>query len=581
MKLNKNILELYLKLLPVQIFLCIANSLSNIINGLVIGNMLTATAMIALGLVAPLGNLFASVAAIISGGSGILCGKYMGTGEADKVNSVYSNALIATTVCGAFLSVVCFIFASPIAVLLGASPETLADTALYIRGISIGIIPMLMIPTLMTFLQMCNRSNFSLVSTILLAIFNTIFGLISIRVMRGGIFAVGVATSLSRWMTLLVMFIYIRSQKNLVRFNMKSFAKDMLKDMVILGSPASLAGALYSVRNVFINNYADQTGGSTAVNALAILNSAGGFYDSFNIGIANSTSMLASVFVGERDSRSLKDLMKISVCIGFLLCIPKILVSHLLGDKIAMLFGAKGEVIALAKALLIWYAWSAPFNMCTVTLMSVYQSLGRVSFCNMLYPINCIIVPFICCAFLSKYLGITIIWACYTLSEIVTLSCFMINASLKKKGIVKNLDDILYLDSDFDTTTKYSVSIDKIEEVMNVSRYIQGFCEENGIDAKRSMLSGLCMEEMAGNIVEHGFKKNNKKHTIDVFASVENNEVLLRLRDNCVPFDPHTKLQMYTGDDPLKNIGIKMVSKIAKEMNYQTTFGMNVLMIRL
>ena len=54
-----------------------------------------------------------------------------------------------------------------------------------------------------------------------------------------------------------------------------------------------------------------------------------------------------------------------------------------------------------------------------------------------------------------------------------------------------------------------------------------------------------------------------------------------RLRDNCVPFDPHTKLEMYTGDDPLKNIGIKMVSKIAKEMNYQTTFGMNVLMIRL
>ena len=62
---------------------------------------------------------------------------------------------------------------------------------------------------------------------------------------------------------------------------------------------------------------------------------------------------------------------------------------------------------------------------------------------------------------------------------------------------------------------------------------------------------------------------------------MENDEVLLRLRDNCVKFDPHTKLEMYTNDDPTKNVGIKMVSKIAKEMNYQTTFGMNVLTIKL
>ena len=96
------------------------------------------------------------------------------------------------------------------------------------------------------------------------------------------------------------------------------------------------------------------------------------------------------------------------------------------------------------------------------------------------------------------------------------------------------------------------------------------------------MLAGLCREEMAANIVEHGFKKGRKKdHSINIFACVENDEVLLRLRDNCEKFDPNTKLKMYTDDDPTKNVGIKMVSKIAKEMNYQTTFGMNVLTIKL
>ena len=182
---------------------------------------------------------------------------------------------------------------------------------------------------------------------------------------------------------------------------------------------------------------------------------------------------------------------------------------------------------------------------------------------------------------LAPVVGIRAIWSLYYLAEIVTLLCFYINACIRKKGLAKNMDDILYLDSDFDTANKYSISIDKIAEVISVSKQIQGFCLENGIDKKRSMLSGLCMEEMAANIVEHGFNMDKKEHTIDVFACVENDEVFLRLRDNCVPFDPHSQLEIYSEDDPAKNIGIKMVSKIAKEMNYQTTFGMNVLMIRL
>ena len=95
------------------------------------------------------------------------------------------------------------------------------------------------------------------------------------------------------------------------------------------------------------------------------------------------------------------------------------------------------------------------------------------------------------------------------------------------------------------------------------------------------MMAGLCMEEMVGNVVEHGFIKDNKENSVDVFAYVENDEVSLRLRDNCVPFDPNTRKDIYDPEDPCKNVGIRMVSKIAKEMNYNSTFGMNVLTIKL
>ena len=581
-KFNRNIMELYLKLLPVQIFMSIANSLSGIVNGLIIGNTPPTTAMIALGLTTPMTNMLAALATIVSGGAGILCGKFMGRGETKKVNDVFSNSIIMLVVSGIVMTVIGFTFASPLATLLGANAETINETTAYIRGMALGILPLLLIPCLMTFLQMCNKSGISLTATILLAIFNASFCLANIFIFNGGVFGVSLATSLSRWATAAFIVIYIVLKKDLVNFDASSFDLNMCKETIILGSPASLAGILYSARNVFINKYAMQVGGNTAVNALAILGSCGGLFDAFNIGVGSALSMLASVFVGERDSTSLKELMRITIFVGWMLCLLKFIVVYPFGRQIAMLFGGEGNVIEETNRLLIYYTWSAPFNMVTLTFMGANQSLGRVAYCNALYVGNCIITPFICCAFLTKLIGIDAIWGCYMYAEIVTLIIMYIVACINKKGLARNLDDMLHLEKGFEAEAKYSMEIDDIEEVISVSRGIETLCKNSGIDNRRSMMAGLCMEEMAANIVEHGFKKDKRKdHSINIFACVENDEVLLRLRDNCVKFDPHSKLEMYTNDDPTKNVGIKMVSKIAKEMNYQTTFGMNVLTIKL
>ena len=581
-RFNRNVRELFMKLLPVQIFLMLASGVSGIVNGLIVGNNLSATAMAALGLTAPLSSLLASLATIVSGGSGILCGKYMGRGEARKVNAVFSNSMLVLFSSGVVLTIVFLLFSSPIARIVGANAETLNDTVLFIQGTAIGILPLLMMPCLMTFLQMCNKPTVSLIAPVILAVSNALLCLLAVGPMKGGVFMVALASSISTFLTVGFMIVYLLMNKDLVRFDMKDMDMSMIKEMLILGSPGSLAGIMYSTRNVFINSHASAVGGISAVNALAILGSCDCFFDCLNVGAGSTLSMLASVFIGEKDVRSLKDLMKFTIFTGLCMCAVKICVATFFGRNIAMLFGAKGAAIESTWMLLFLYNLAAPFNIFTLTFMGVYQNLGRVTFCNMLYPVNCLIVPLFCCAVLSRVFGVNAIFACYMIAEIVTLICMYVYACMKKKALAKDLDDMLYLDKQLDASSKYSISIREIPEVVNVARRIQDYCLENGVDKRRSMLAGLCMEEMAGNIVEHGFTKDNKSHTIDVFACVEEDKsVRLRLRDNCVPFDPHSKLEMYENDDPFKNVGIKLVSKIAKEMNYQTTFGMNVLNITL
>lgn len=95
------------------------------------------------------------------------------------------------------------------------------------------------------------------------------------------------------------------------------------------------------------------------------------------------------------------------------------------------------------------------------------------------------------------------------------------------------------------------------------------------------MLTGLCCEEITSNIIEHGFTKckTNKKKTIDIYIGISNNEIHIRIKDNAVAFDPHIKLK--DSNDLTRNVGIRMVSKIARQMNYQNTFDLNILSINL
>ena len=58
-------------------------------------------------------------------------------------------------------------------------------------------------------------------------------------------------------------------------------------------------------------------------------------------------------------------------------------------------------------------------------------------------------------------------------------------------------------------------------------------------------------------------------------------KVILRIRDNCSAFNPSARAKVMASDDICKNIGIRLVYRIAEEVNYQNLLGLNVLTIRI
>ena len=68
---------------------------------------------------------------------------------------------------------------------------------------------------------------------------------------------------------------------------------------------------------------------------------------------------------------------------------------------------------------------------------------------------------------------------------------------------------------------------------------------------------------------------------MDVRVVCKDDEVILRIKDDCVPFDPVERNHLTEGGDAASNIGIRMVYSIANKIKYQNLFGLNVLTVRI
>ncbi len=128
-----------------------------------------------------------------------------------------------------------------------------------------------------------------------------------------------------------------------------------------------------------------------------------------------------------------------------------------------------------------------------------------------------------------------------------------------------------------------SLDIRSKEDVSLGSEQIMLFCKGHKIDRKTAYYASLCFEELAENIVEHGFPRNKSSDPmIDLRVVITDNTFVMRLRDNCPQFDVTKQFIAANAEnaDPTRNIGIRIISKTASDITYLHAFETNSIIIR-
>ena len=75
---------------------------------------------------------------------------------------------------------------------------------------------------------------------------------------------------------------------------------------------------------------------------------------------------------------------------------------------------------------------------------------------------------------------------------------------------------------------------------------------------------------------------DRERHSINVRILFKEEQRVIRIRDNCLSFDPVEYLRLHQKEeDPTAHIGIRMIMTMVKDANYVNSLGLNNLTLVL
>ena len=582
----KTVTKLLFRLLPIQIVLAAVGAVNGIVSSFFASNYVGINAMSAVGLYSPVNMLITSISAILVGGSIILCGKYLGQNQQEKMQSVFSLSLIFSLLISAV-----FIVLSLVLGLFDLTGFLTRDEAVrplfnrYLLGQAIGILPLMLGSSFASFLSLENKGRVTTIASLIYIAVNIVLNYIFVQIMHLEAFGLALASSLGMWVFLGVQaqaFFTGKTQLRIqsVRLNWKDST-----EIFRTGFPGAVSNVYQTARGLIVNRLIEIFIGTVGISAFTASDSILRIFWSVPAAMLAVSRLMISVSVGEEDRQTLTDIMRVmfkrflplmcAICAGIILCaVP----------ATRLFYRDPAEPVYM---MTVWGLRILPLCMPLSIICMHFTCYGQASGKHGLVHTLALLDGVVCVAgftaLLIRSLGMNSVYIANVLNGIVTTVVIFGYAWLKNKHLPRNMEELMVIPENFGApeNERMDLSVTSIEDVVSVAECIQNFCLSKGIDSRRAHLAGLSMEEMAGNVVDHGYTKDKKQHSIDIRVVHKNDDIILRIRDDCVPFDPAERLKMATPDDITKNIGIRTVFKIARSVEYQNILGLNVLTIKI
>ena len=575
-------------MLVTQIISAMTVMLCMLIDSIMIGRFLGVDSMTAYGLATPILLVFAAFGSLLSAGIQVMSGKTMGSGDMEATNGCFSiSVFLAGTVSLVGVAAV-LIFASPICTLLGAgepSPDNriFELTKDYITGFIVGAPAFIFAQIMVPYMQISGERTRLVAAVAAMTAADVLFDVLNVFVFKGGTLGMGLASSASYYIAFAIGAAYFFKKKCIFKFRAALIKAKKCVELVGCGVP-TVINQISLVLLVFVlNKVLLDVGGTLAVASYSVISTVGNICYCFGSGIASVALTLSSMIYSDEDKKELYALVRTMVFYAVVLDAALIALVLIAAPLLVGLFLTNPD--AKDMAILGVRLFSLSLLPCSLntSLKNFYQGINKTPFTEAISVMQNFAFISIFAFVFSRFWSTTGVWIAYLCGETATLLVICVVVWTKYGKLSFSAEAFSLLPKDFGASEDdyIEMSVHSVDDAIAASVRAEDFCLGRGENERNSGMISLCIEEMANNIITHGFTKDSKKHDLDVRLLFRDGKRLIRFRDDCVNFDPIDYIKLHSADDPTSHIGIRMVMKTVKNANYVNSLGLNNLTLEL
>ena len=251
---------------------------------IVVGQFVGHTALAAVGSTGSLINLLVNVFVGLSVGTNVLVARYYGARDAKHLHETVHTSVLTSVLSGTALIVIGLILAEPLLTLMGTPDDVLDQAALYMRIYFVGMPATMLYNFGAAILRAVGDTKRPLYFLFISGIVNVILNLVLVLVFHLGVAGVAIATVTSQVISAVLVALCLIKTDAPYRLELKKLRihKSKLLEIIKIGLPAGMQGAVFSISNVLIQSSINSFGSTVMAGSTAASNIENFVYTAMN-----------------------------------------------------------------------------------------------------------------------------------------------------------------------------------------------------------------------------------------------------------------------------------------------------------
>lgn len=572
--------KFYSYLVP-GVLMVMAMQLGNVVDSIIVGNILGSSAIAAITLSMPVLYVLQLPAFALGVGGSAQVSVYLGKREVKKASDLFSACVTAGFIISALMCVTAPFVSRPLAHLLAGTPELEELLYPYILVNIYGIPFLTLAIEFSNFLKVDNTLVLGSMMFIIANVVNLILDYLFLTFTTLGMYGAAMSTIIGYICGLVMIIPYVLSKKRMLKFGVSGLIKTFkrISEALRAGMPTAMLFVMYVVKNLVLNTIVVRVLGQSEMEIFSICTNFVFIVQLFTDGIIGLVQTICGILYGERDYFGIRRVVRRVIISCVFLAILLTGAFLLFPQAAAGMFGYdNAEFMETALACIRLFSLSFVFFAINQFVQIYYQTILKpfpATLDTLLQGIV-VLIP-VTLLFLNLW-GIYGVCAASFCTELLTLAIVLTYVKIQQKREKLSPKGFLLI-PEVDRESYCDITIRGSEQdAVTISEKLIECCVEKGIDRKKANIIGIAAEEIAVNISRYGYR-NVKRNYIDIKLSCTDGKLVLRIRDDGVPFDP----TQYKPEDEgvFKIHGIELIKRTADKLSYIRVLNMNNTIIEI